>query len=406
MALFQYTAMNQLGQKKKGTVEADSLNDAQKILKEKDLFPTRLTEKKAGGEKGKSFLTMEFGVKVKVKELTLFTKQMRTMLKAGISILEILKTMEKQTENTKLKSVAKEMVKDIKEGTTLFDAFKKHPKVFSNLYCNMLKAGEVSGALPEVLDRLILILEHEEKIKTDIKSATRYPKFVLMALVGAFFVLLLMVIPNFVSIFSRAGLELPLPTRICLGMHAVLTGYWELSLGGILGIFLGIKYWLKTEKGGYLKDLFILKLPVVGSLFMKASMSRFASILSILQASGVAILDSFSILSETIGNKAMAKEFDKIGEKLTEGKGISQPLREARFFPPMVVNMISVGEDTGELEEMMQEVSNHYDAEVDFATKQLAESITPILTVGLTAVIGFFMFAIFLPMWDITKMAG
>lgn len=405
MAIFQYTAMNELGQSKKGTIEADSLDAAKRLLSEQELFPTKLVEKKSGGKKGESFLTMEFGTQIKVKELVLFTKQMRTMLKAGISILDILITMEKQTDNAKLKKVAIEMGRDIKEGSNLYDAFKKHPKVFSNLYCNMLRAGEVSGALPEVLDRLILILEHEEKIKSDIKSATRYPKFVMMALVAAFFVLLLMVIPNFVSIFSRAGLELPLPTRICLAMHAVIAGYWQYSLSALIAIVGGIKYWFKTEKGAYLKDLFLLKVPIIGPLFMKASMSRFASILSILQASGVAILDSFSILSETIGNKAMSSEFDKIGEKLTEGKGISQPLREAKFFPPMVVNMISVGEDTGELEEMMKEVSHHYDAEVDFATKQLAEAITPILTVGLTAVVGFFMFAIFLPMWDLTKMA-
>ena len=345
------------------------------------------------------------GKKIKVKELILFTKQIRTMLKAGISILEILTTMEQQVENPKLRKVVLEMADDIKEGANLHDAFKKHPKIFSNLYCNMLRAGEVSGALPEVLDRLIVILAHEEKIKSDIKSATRYPKMVVMALIGAFFVLLLMVIPNFVNIFSRAGLQLPLPTRICLSMHAFLTDYWIISLGSVIGGFLGYKYWVQTEKGGYLKDLALLKVPILGPLFMKSSMSRFASILSILQASGVAILESFTILSETIGNKAMASEFDKIGEKLTEGKGISQPLREAKFFPPMVVNMISVGEDTGELEEMMAEVSHHYDAEVDFATKQLAEAITPILTIVLTAVVGFFMFAIFLPMWDLTKMA-
>ena len=268
----------------------------------------------------------------------------------------------------------------------------------------MIRAGEQSGSLPQVLERLTYIIEHEHKVRSDIKSALQYPIIVSLFLVVAFFVLLTFVIPKFVSIFDKVGIDLPLPTKIALNLYAFLENFWVLLLFGLVGGILALVLWFRTPTGRLLRDRFLLALPLFGKLFAKAAMSRFASIFSILQASGIPVLDTLKILSGAIGNAAVAYEFDQIGEKLSEGKGIAGPLGEARYFTPMVVNMVAIGEESGNLEEMMQEVAVHYDDEVGYATKRLSDAVGPLLTVGLAVVVGFFAAAIFLPMWDLTQM--
>ncbi|MBU0465387.1 MAG: type II secretion system F family protein, partial [Proteobacteria bacterium] len=193
-------------------------------------------------------------------------------------------------------------------------------------------------------------------------------------------------------------------TQICVGMYSVLHNYWHFMLLFSAGFIFFLFQYIKTEKGLFMKDLFLIKIPLIGPLFLKAAMSRFGSIFSILQASGVSVLDSFKILAETIDNNAITKEFEKIQELLVEGRGISMPLRQAKYFTPMVVNMVSIGEESGNLDLMLQEIAKHYDIEVEYATKNLSDALGPILIVGLAAVVGFFATAIFLPMWDLTKM--
>ena len=268
----------------------------------------------------------------------------------------------------------------------------------------MVEAGEFSGTLPDILERLVYILEHEQKVRADIKSALQYPITVIAALVVAFFVLLTFVIPKFVGIFQKAGLDLPLPTLICLHMYQFLQQYWYLLFGGCALGILAFGYWVKTEQGEYVRDALILRIPLVGVLFVKAAMSRFASIFAILQASGLTILNSLEILSGTIGNAAISREFSNLRNRVQEGKGISSPLKSSRYFPPMVVDMVAVGEESGELEEMLRVIAGHYDDEVEYAVKGLSDAIGPVLVVSLAAVVGFFAMAIFLPMWDLTKM--
>jgi type IV pilus assembly protein PilC len=316
----------------------------------------------------------------------------------------VLEVLEHQTENPKLKNAVASMAVDIRKGTSLHEVFGKYAGIFSPLYISMIKAGESSGTLPAVLDRLIYILDHEHGVRSDIKAALQYPALVVIALGGAFIVLLTFVIPKFVDIFNKVGLDLPLPTAICLYMYRFLHDYWYLLLGGLIVVVFGLRYWFKTRSGRYVKDAFILRLPLIGNLFVKAAMSRFASIFSILQASGVTVLSALDILSGTIGNAAISREFTKLKEKIEGGRGISGPLRSAKYFTPMVVDMIAVGEESGQLEEMLQVVSVHYDDEVKYAVKKLSDAIGPFLIVGLAAVVGFFALAIYLPMWDLTKM--
>ena len=404
MPKFSYQAINTNGNTVSGELEAENLDAARNLLSSRGFIPSRVTMT-GGGATGFSFSKLQAKLTpIKVPELILFTKQLRTMFRAGVPIVKLLEVLENQTENLNLKWIINNMSQDIKQGASLYEAFSKHPKAFSPLYCSMVRAGEISGALPDVLDRLIYIVEHDHKIKSDVKSALQYPFIVFILLGCAFFVLLTFVIPKFIGIFTKAGLELPLPTRICLMMYHFFSNYWIVVLGIAVGIGALLVYYLRTNPGKLMRDNLLLRLPVFGQLFRKAAMSRFASIFSILQSSGVAILDCMKILSGTIGNYAIGREFDRIIERLEEGRGIAGPLKMSRFFTPIVINMVAIGEETGNLEQMLQEISEHYDSELEYSMKKLSESIGPILTVGLAAVIGFFALAIFLPMWDLTKM--
>jgi type IV pilus assembly protein PilC len=403
MPKFVYEAFNESGTQVSGVIDADSVDLARNLLSGRGYIPTQVKEEAAGSSTRPLSSLGDRLKPVKATDLILFTKQFRTLLKAGIPVLTLLQVMENQTDNSKLKKVAASMAQDIKEGAPLYDAFKKHPKVFSNLYCSMVRAGESSGAVPEVLERVTYIIEHEHKVKSDIKSALQYPITVVIALAIAFFILLTFVIPKFVAIFRTAGLVLPLPTQVCIVLHEFLANYWYLCLGGVVAAIVLLGRYFRTEQGRYVKDSLILRLPIFGPLFIKAAMSRFASIFAILQSSGVPILNSLNILSGTIGNTAIAREFDRIRDRVEEGRGLAAPLNSAKYFTPMVTNMVAIGEESGNLDEMLREVSVHYDDEVAYAVKGLADALGPVLIVGLAGVVGFFALAIFMPLWDLTK---
>ncbi len=404
MPSFSYKAINQNGSSVTGVIEAESVEAVQTLLNSQGFIPSDVTAEKSAVAGGFMRTLQTKLTTVKMEELILFTKQIRTMLVAGLSILKVLEVLENQTQNLKLKSAIASMSLEIREGLALHEVFARHPNIFPPLYINMIKAGESSGTLTDVLDRLIYILDHEHRVKANIKSALQYPAIVVIALGGAFLVLLTFVIPKFVGIFNKVGLELPLPTRISLWTYNFLHDYWYLLLGGLIILIVGLGYWFKTEPGRYNRDRVLLGLPLIGNLFVKAAMSRFASIFSILQSSGVNVLSSFEILSGVIGNAAISREFSKLRDKVEEGRGISAPLRSAKYFTPMIVDMVAVGEESGQLEDMLHAVSVHYDDEVEYAVKGLSDAIGPILIVTLAAVVGFFALAIFLPMWDVTKM--
>lgn len=402
MANYSYKAITPQGKTVGGSLDAASLQAAENTLASSGMIPIKVTEaKKKEGYLKK--LNRSTG-KVKIHELILFSKQFRSMFRAGIPLLRVLEVIELQSENHTLKKTTGIIREDIRAGASLYDALKKHPTIFSQLYCNMINAGEVSGAVPEVLDRLTYILEHENKVKSAIRSALQYPMIVVITLVVAFFVLLTFVIPKFADIFAKSGLILPLPTRIAMAMYTILVVYWYIMLAVIAALVMGLKIYLKTEKGRYMKDSLLLRLPVFGPLFIKAAMSRFASILSILLASGVPVMNAITILSGTIGNSAIARVFNSISEQIREGKGISVPLTNSKFFTPMVVNMVAIGEESGNLEGMLNDITMHYDEEVMHTVSRLADLIAPVLTLALAVVIGFFALAIYMPMWDLTKM--
>jgi type IV pilus assembly protein PilC len=399
---YVYKAINPMGKEVSGKLEAESMENANSILVSRQLIPTQIREQASPGN---DLLGSLFGSnRVSPAELVLFTKQFHSMLVAGIPILRILSIQEAQTENKGLKDAVVKIIKDINQGSSLSDALRKYPKIFDNLYCEMIRAGEISGSVPIVLERLIYIIEHEAKVRADIKSALRYPIIVLVALFGAFIGLLTFVIPTFANVFMRAGLTLPWPTKIAMSLYAFLSAYWYLIVGLILTVVFGLGYYLKTSNGKFVRDSFLLDMPILGPVFKKAALSRFASIFAILQTSGVPIMQSLTILSSTMGNEALTRSFDSIRERIKEGAGVAAPLKSIKYFTPMVIDMVAIGEESGKIDEMMRAVASHYDAEVEYAIKGLSDAITPILIVGLAAIVGFFALAVFMPMWDLTKM--
>ncbi len=405
MPQFAYKAINESGSTVSGIIEADTADAAMMLLNAQGYIPSKVIEKGATSSFGLWSRLKTKTAKVKIEEIVIFTKQFRTMLVVGMPLVRLLEVLENQTHNMKLKDAVSKMVVDIKEGSALHEAFEKHRKIFSDLYVNMVKAGEMAGNLPEVFDRLIYIQEHEHKLKSDIRAALQYPMLVMITLVLAFIFLITFVIPKFAAIFATAGIALPLPTRICIFIYEFLANFWYLIIAVIAGSIVVAGYYLSTGQGRFLKDKIVLNLPILGSVFTKAAMSRFASIFSILQASGIPILSGLKILVGTIGNDVIARELKKISGKVEEGRGITNPLRSSKNFPPMVVDMIAIGEETGKLDDMLREISTHYDDEVEYAVKRMSDTVGPVLIVALAVLVGFFALAIFLPMWDLTKMA-
>jgi type II secretory pathway component PulF len=402
MPKFKYQAITEGGSSVNGVVEADSMESARDMVAARGLIPSKVTPEGAGEIDFIKKIEDKLS-KVKVPEIILFTKQFRTLFNAGISIVNLLEVLEQQSENPKLKRAVIAIGDDIKQGSTLFAAFSKHQGIFSSLYCSMLKAGEISGTLPEVLERLIYLIEHEYKVKKQIQSAMVYPIIVVVLLLGAFLFLLNFVIPKFVNIFSRAQIELPLPTKVCMYMYEALQAYWYAALIIVVSVTVAIVLYVRTDKGRFVKDSMLLKMPLVGTVFRKGAMARFASIFSLLQSSGVSILETVTILASTIGNEAISQEFQHLKEKLQEGRGISGPLRNSRNFTPMVINMIAIGEESGNLDDMLKQVASHYDYEVEYSVNRMSELIGPILMCCLAVVVGFFAAAILFPMFDLTK---
>jgi len=400
MARYSYRAISETGRQVSGIVETSSVDKVNEILSGRNLIPVSVSEIVSGEGASRLFLG-----RVRPEELVLFTRQLCTMLRAGVPMLRALEILDSQTENARLRSVVVSLSRDVREGSTLSAAMRKHPGVFSALYTGMIRAGESSGSLVEVMDRLIYVIQHETKVRSDVRAALQYPMIVLGALAVAFFILLTFVVPRFESLFGKAGLLLPLPTRICLALSGLIRGHWIGMLGGTAVLVVAVGFAVRTAGGRYARDSLLMSMPLIGPLIRKAAISRFASIFAILQATGVAVLDSMRILSDTIGNAVLERSLRRTQGLLRQGHGIAGPLKAAGCFTPMLVNMVAIGEESGNLDEMLREIARHYDAEVEYATKKLSDAIGPALIVALAVVVGFFALAIYMPMWEMGRVA-
>lgn len=400
MPWFHYKAMNSAGAVVEDELEAANAAAAAEKLESLGYLPLKIRAQK--GERSKGGRKRP---RVKPNDIIVFTRQLVTLLKAGVPLLAALEALAEQTDNPHMREVISRIYVDIESGISLSEALARHPSVFEELYVNSIRAGEMGGALDEVLQRLADMIEYDRETRARIKSAMRYPIMVVVSLFVAIIVLMLLVVPKFVGMFTKLGIELPLPTRILIAVYNAMTGYWYYGVAAVGVLFMAFRLWIRTPAGRLAFDQLKLKLPIFGPLLMKSYMSRFTRMFETLNRSGLPILQTLDIVAKTIGNVVIGREIEKASLGIRRGDGIAVPLRQSKLFPPMVIRMIAIGEQSGSLDEMLQNVSNHYDMEVDYAVKNLTSMIEPLLTVGLGVIVLFLALAIFLPMWDMTKIA-
>jgi len=358
----------------------------------------------AKGREGEfSFAFWERFKRVKTEELLFFTGQLATILRAGIPITTGLSVLAEQTDNPVLAGAIEDILDRVKEGDPLSVALARHPKIFSIVYVQMVRAGEASGRMEEVLRRIGAFLEYEIETKNRIRSATRYPKMVFSALIGAFLFAIYFIIPNFMNLFSSFKTELPLPTRMMLGLHHLFSVYWYvvfLTVGAMVGCFY---FWIRTPAGRRQWDLFRIRMPVLGPVFLKIFMSRFTRMFVTLNRSGLPMLQTLEIAASTLGNVYLAEVVMGIRQSVQDGGTLSEKMKDKTIFPPLVFQMFAVGESSGTLDDIVEKVSEFYDREVDQAVKNLSSLIEPIMILFLGAMMLFLALAIFMPLWDMTK---
>ena len=397
MSNYHYTAKDKNGHPVIGMLEGASESEVAEILHKKDLVVISIeqTKRKATRHKDKV---------VKSDDLVIFSRQLATMIDAGIPLVQSLGILGEQIENRDLKKVVITVRQDIEAGMNFCDALSKHPKVFSELFINMARAGEASGMLDEVLDRLASYLEKTSALNRKIRSSLVYPTVVVTMAAIITAVLLLKVVPTFKGIFEILGGQLPLPTRILIGASDLLRKFSPILLGLLLLCSFLFKKYIGTEKGRYNFDAQKLKTPVLGPLFLKVALAKFSRTFSTLVKSGVSVLSALDIVAKTSGNKVVEETIRNCRTAVRNGEPISQPLSKSNVFPPMVCRMIGVGEQTGQLEKMLSKIADFYDEQVDAAVAGLTSMIEPLVIAFLGIVIGGIVISLFLPIFKITEL--
>lgn len=351
-------------------------------------------------------LFSSFKGKITVKDLGVFTRQFATMINAGLPMVQCLDILASQLEKETFKKVVSTVTTDVEGGTTLAEAMEKHPKIFSNLYVNMVEAGETGGILDQILVRLAVYLEKAEALQRKVKSALMYPAVVFFVAVGATIFMLMFIIPTFAKMFSDFGGELPLPTKIVLGLSDFLRDRWWLLVIVITAAIIAFRRWYATDAGKGKVDAFVLKVPVLGNVIRKAAIARFTRTLGTLISSGVPILNGLDITARTAGNKVVEKAIGATRDSISQGNTIAEPLKHSGVFPPMVTQMIGVGESTGALDEMLDKIANFYDDEVDTAVDALTSVIEPVMIVVMGVLVGGMLIAMYLPMFKLISVVS
>lgn len=415
MPTYQYEAMDHTGREVKDTIDASTQEEAQQLIRQKGFFVTKIAERakgaakrgkatKKGGRRKKKSFTIG---KISTKQLCIFTRQLSTLQDAGLPILRSLKILEGQCKPGVLKNALGDVVEDIESGQTLSEAFAKHPKAFDRLYCNMIKAGEAGGALEAILQRLADFKEKSQSLKRRIKSAMVYPLVVISVACIIVGFILYYIVPKFTAIFKDFGVALPVMTVMLIHASEWLIKYFYIAFLTPLFFWIFIKLLYRNKTGAYICDRILLMIPVMGQIAEKSTVARTMRTLGTLVQSGVPILESINIVRDTAGNAVFERAFARIYDSIREGETISQPLREARVVDDIVVNMIDVGEETGDLDTMLNKIADNYDEEVESLVESLVSLLEPIMIVCLGGIIGFIVIALFLPLVTlITKLSG
>lgn len=399
MANFKYKIRDKHGRPSTGSIEGESRESVAGHFKQMGYMPIMIEEVKPGIKNFNPF--QKFFNRVSPEELIVFTRQLMTLQRAGVAILVSLGSITEQIVNPYFKRVIEEIAGDIESGKSFSDSISRFPSIFSDIYVNMIRSGEAAGILDDVLDRLATLMEHEQDMRMRVKQAIRYPLLVIIVISIAFPLLVMFILPKFSALFARFNTELPLPTKILLGVHFMLSHYWPFIIAAIVAGIIGFRRFINTSSGRYKWDGVKLKIPVFGPLFLKISLSRFSRMTALLLASGIPILNTFEIIKNSLGNMVIADSIDNIIIGIGEGKGIAEPMKLTGLFPGIVVQMVKIGEETGKINELLLKVSDYYDAQVDYTVKNLTVLIEPILIFTLGMMVLLMALAIFMPMWNL-----
>ncbi len=400
MPNYSWKGRTRAGKVQEGILVADNKDAVIAMLRRQQIMVTAVTEK------GKEFALPKLGGGTSMKELAIFTRQFSVMIDAGLPLVQCLEILGSQQENRTFQKVLFQVRQDVESGATLSDALRKHPKIFDNLYCNMVAAGEAGGILDTILQRLAAYIEKIVKLRSAVRSALVYPIAVIVIAVGVVWIILWKVIPTFATLFEGLGAQLPLPTRITIALsHMVGRWWWVIFLAIGLGAYALNRYY-KTYQGRRAIDRLLLRLPVLGMVLRKIAVARFCRTLGTLVSSGVPILDALDITARTSGNAVVEDAILATRKSIEEGKTIAEPLKNTDVFPPMVVQMVAVGEHTGNLETMLNKIADFYEDEVDEATANLLALLEPVMIAFLGAVIGGIVISMYLPMFDLVSKIG
>jgi type IV pilus assembly protein PilC len=399
--VFKWEGKTRQGAIQKGELAANSKDEVISLLRKQNILPITVAAKPKS-------LNLQFGAaKVTDKDIVIFTRQLATMIDAGLPLVQCLEILGTQTENKSLAKIVTQVRSDVESGATFGEALKKHPKAFNDLYVNMVMAGEAGGILDTILQRLASYMEKFAKIKRQIKSAMIYPSVILSVAVGVVALLMVVVVPMLAGMFAEMGQALPLPTRIVITISNFLKSWGGLILAlSIAGFIVGIVQWRKTVTGKRITDGIALKMPVVGVLIQKVAVAKFTRTLGTLISSGVPILEGLLIVARTAGNKVVEEAVLATRQSVSEGKTLAEPLSKAKVFPPMVTQMISVGEATGALDNMLGKIADFYDDEVDAAVAALTSMLEPMLMIFLGVTVGFVIVAMYMPIFQMGALAG
>ncbi len=392
------------GEIQSGELTFDSQEEVLATLRKKRIIITSVREKKQDIK-----LAMpSFGSPVSTRDLAIFTRQFATMINAGLPLVQCLDILSKQTEKEAFRTIIAQTMREVEAGTTLAEAMakKENQKVFDELFVNMVEAGEAGGILDEILQRLATFIEKAEALKRKIQSAMVYPAVVMTVAILATAFMLVFIIPTFARMFTAFGGDLPLPTKIVMGLSSFLRSFWWAILGSIVGFAFAIRRYYQSERGHMQIDRLLLKVPVLGDVLRKGSVARFTRTLGTLISSGVPILTGLEITARTAGNRVIQEAIMAARASIREGETISAPLRQSNVFPPMVVQMISVGEETGALDDMLTRIADFYDSEVDTAVDSLTSLIEPVMIVFMGTVVGGMVIAMYLPMFKLINVVA
>ncbi len=394
MPAFTYTARALNGDLRTATIDAPSRDEVVAQLRRQRLNVVKIDEAAQAANKKKS------SGKISMRDVVIFTRQFSTMINAGLPLVQALDILAKQSENKALKDVTRAVVFDVESGHTVADALRKHPKAFTDLYVNKVAAGEAGGILDTILMRLATFLEKNDALVRKVKGAMIYPGVIMSVAAIAIVVLLLFVIPVFEKMFESVGMPLPLPTRVVISMSRFLQSFWWAVIGGFMFMGWSLKKYYATSDGKLAIDKALLKMPVLGDVLRKSAVSRFTRTLGTLIGSGVSILDGLEITAKTAGNRVIQDAIMESRASIAGGETISAPLQKSAVFPPMVISMIAVGEQTGGLDEMLSKIADFYDEEVDAAVSGLLSLMEPVMIVFLGVVVGGMVVAMYLPIFD------